>query len=130
MESRCALFSPLGWLLLAGLIWPGLLQAGDLLAYLSPGQAGYWQVWTLDPTSGESHQVSHSPYDKATLSWFPDGKQLLINGSQGELAVLTLTDGAEHKIATEASGFTDAVISPDGKQIAFSVRLTGRKSNK
>ncbi|MCP4081934.1 MAG: hypothetical protein GY743_17000 [Planctomycetaceae bacterium] len=120
-----------GWLVLAGLIFPGFIQAGELLAYLSPGQAGYWQVWTLDPATGKSRQVSRSSYDKTTLSWYPDGKQLLLNGGQGELAVLSLADGTERviEVAPEFAGFSDGALSPDGSQIAFSLRLTGRKSN-
>lgn len=102
-----------------------------LLAYLSPGTKGYWQVWVMDSVTGKSQQVSRSPYDKATLSWFPDGKRLLVNGAQGELVVLTLSDEEEQaiKVASDLASFNDATLSPDGRQIAFSVRLTGRKSN-
>ncbi len=119
------------YLVLSSLVWPGLTQAEELLAYLSPGGEGYWQVWVLEPTSGKLRQVSHSEYDKSTLSWYPDNKKLLINGLQGELANLELATGEEFTIdfKPELKGFFDATLSPDGKYIAFSIGMTERKNS-
>ncbi|MCP4490584.1 MAG: hypothetical protein GY820_25205 [Gammaproteobacteria bacterium] len=119
---------PYGLMLLA-LLFPGSGSAAELLAYLSPGPNGYWQVWVLDPTSNSPRQVSKSAYDKATVSWYPDGRRLLINGIQGELATLMLNNGEEAEIVASLKGFYDAELSPDGKHIAFSLSMVEKQGS-
>ncbi len=112
-------------------VWPSFVLADDMLAYLSSGKEGYWQVWIMDTATGKSQQVSKSHYDKATVSWYPDGKRLLINGGQGELAELALVNGKENAISvpSELVGFNDAALSPDGRKIAFSLSLAESRGN-
>lgn len=66
-------------------------------------------------------QVSTSRYDKSRISWYPDGAALLVNGNQGELARVVLETGEEKPIEMELGGMSDAVLSPDGRSIAFSL---------
>ncbi len=93
-------------------------KASDI-AYLAFDN-NYWQVFVMDEKGSHHRAVSNSSYDKSSLSWYPDGKHLLINGIQGQLAKLSVTTGKEDIIKLPVSGFFDAVLSPDGKQIAFS----------
>ena len=93
----------------------------ELIAYLALGNAGYWQAWLMDDKAQEKRQLTFSPYDKNRLSWFPDGRHLLINGSQGELEKVAVFTGKSLPVSAGLKGFIDGVISPNGHAIAFSL---------
>ncbi|WP_444893971.1 hypothetical protein ACJJIW_13155 [Microbulbifer sp. JMSA004] len=103
------------------LLWCACVYAEEDIAYLAPGKQGYWQVWVMD-TQGQQHrQLTHSAFDKNSLSWFPDGKRLLVNGSQGELHEVELANAKELPITMPLKGFIDASLAPDGKSVVFSL---------
>ncbi len=61
------------------------------------------------------------------LQWFPDGQRILISGRQGDgnnpgLWVLDTTTGEATRIAS-GRGLENALISPDGRQIAYTATL-------
>lgn len=91
------------------------------IAYLAMSDNGYWQVWRMQPNGEQQTQVTTSPYDKSRVSWYPDGRSLLVNGNQGELVRVDVETGAETPIPLGLTGMSDAVISPDGQRIAFSL---------
>ena len=91
------------------------------IAYLALDGDGYWQAWHMAANGSGQTQATHSPYDKSRISWYPDGSALLVNGNQGELVRVDLGSGEEQAIAIELSGMNDAVLSPDGRHIAFSL---------
>lgn len=93
------------------------IQAADL-AYLAVTD-GYWEVWVANADGSKARQVTKSKNDKARVSWFSDGASLLVSGNDGRVAVVDLR-GNERRIALEQTPVTDAVISPDGKRLAFS----------
>jgi len=90
------------------------------VAYLAFTQ-GYWQLWVMNHDGVNHKQVTHSHYDKSRVSWYTDGKYLLLNGNQGELVKVDVLTGKEIPIVLPLKGMNDAVISPDGKQILFSL---------
>lgn len=94
------------------------------IAYLGLTE-GYWQVWTAAPDGSESRQVTRSPYDKSRHSWFPDGKHILANGVGGELYKVSVETGEEEAIDLSPRGTADAVLSPDGSWIAYSLSTAG-----
>ncbi len=93
------------------------------IAYLAYTD-GYWQVWTVDAKGNHAQPITHSPYDKIRASWFPDGQQLLVLGSQGNLVKVVLKVKQEMPIKFRLKGIYDAVISPDGQWIAASINTT------
>ncbi|QQO54354.1 MAG: hypothetical protein N838_14395 [Thiohalocapsa sp. PB-PSB1] len=95
------------------------------VAYLAVDAEGYWQVWCMESGGQEPTQVTHTAYDKSRVSWYPDGQALLVNGNQGELARVDLETGDETPIQLELDGMNDAVLSPDGRYIAFSLSTSG-----
>lgn len=105
-------------LLISQLAWSA--EAATPIAYLAYTE-GYWQAWVMAPDGSAQRQVTHSPYDKNRVSWYPDGSALLVNGNQGELKRVELDTGRETPIPAPLKGMQDAVLSPDGKQIAFSL---------
>jgi TolB protein len=106
----------LGALLAAG---PAAAEEGRI-AYLAWTE-GFWQVWTLAPDGGARRQVTRSPYEKTRISWLPDGRRLLVNGAEGKLFVVDVDTGEESPTALPVAGTLDAVVSPDGTRIAFSL---------
>lgn len=88
------------------------------IAYLGYKE-GFWQVFISD-VEGQ-RQITNSPYDKSRLSWFPDGKHFLVNANDGRLFKVNIESGAESEIRTRITGMMDAMVSPDGKRIVFSL---------
>ncbi len=94
------------------------------IAYLARG-ADYWQVWVMRPDGTGQQQVTRSDYEKTRVSWFPDGEHLLVNALDGRLFRVNRSTGAEQEIPLELRATTDAVVSPRGDTIAFSLSTAG-----
>jgi TolB protein len=111
------------WLLFcAGLIacvYSPARWAGEV-AFLAYTET-YWQVWCMNADGSGQRQVTRSPYDKHHISWYPDGGHLLVNGLQGELIRVQIANGQETPVDLPLRGTDDAVLSPDGHYIAFSI---------
>jgi len=90
---------------------------------------GYWQVWLMDENGSSARPVTATPYDKSRISWYPNG-DLLVNGNQGELTRLSLVKQTEINIKLPFEHVNDAVISPNGRYIAFSQKPEGSIFNK
>jgi TolB protein len=90
------------------------------IAYLGYAD-GFWQVFTMMEDGSNRKQITKSQYDKSRISWYPDGEHLLVNSNQGGIYKVNLSTGKEQPIKTELVGMQDSVISPDGKQIVFSL---------
>lgn len=110
--------------LLAGLSAATPAKANGEIAYLA-STGDYWQVWVVDATGSEPRQVTRSPYEKVRCSWYPDGRQLLVNSLDGRLLKVHVRDGSEEEIGNVLPGTKDAVISPTGRWIAFSLSTAG-----
>ncbi len=96
---------------------PGERNQGRVAYLVSEGT--YWQLWTMNPDGSEARALTRSSREKAKVSWFPDGRQLLVNTLDGDFVRVDGATGEEARVA-RISGTTDAVVSPDGSKIAFS----------
>lgn len=63
------------------------------------------------------------PEDVARISWFPDGTSLLVNLQDGRWFKVNAASGEAVVINAPAAGVVDAVVSPDGKRIAYSMSM-------
>jgi TolB protein len=95
-------------------------RASGRIAYLA-AMDPYWQVWVVPADGGEAREVTRSAYEKARVSWFPDGRHLLVNALDGRVFRVDGETGEEQEIVMPLRGMTDAVVSPDGGSIAFSL---------
>ena len=93
------------------------------IAYLA-SSGGYWQVWTSDLGGGNRRQVTTSAYEKVRVSWFPDGRRILVHALDGRLIVTDVVSGRERPMPHVRLNGHDAVVSPDGGLIAASTSLT------
>lgn len=110
-------------LLWLGMVVMGWVQAADYkvdIAYLRLTE-DVWQVWITDRHGLQHEQVSYGDVDVTRVSWFPDGRRLLCNLSDGRLGVIEPGSREIRPLAMPASGMLDAVVSPDGRRIAFSM---------
>jgi len=97
------------------------------IAYLAYSK-DYWQVWIMDKEANRHRQISTTAYDKTHISWYPNGEYILVNGTQGQLTKISVKTGVEVKLYILDRAVTDAVISPDGKYIAYSLS-TGKSQD-
>lgn len=84
---------------------------------------GLWQVWAIERSGAQPKPISSEQEDVIRLSWFPDGRELLLNLQDGRLVRLDVGTGAATKIDFPVQGVADAVISPDGRRIAYSISM-------
>ena len=116
--------SLLSYVLAAGLLVTGIprsalsRQSADV-AYLALTN-GIWQVWTMHDDGTGSRQLTRSMSDKTRVSWYPTGDRLLVNDNQGTLNAVELANGRQTAVDLGLKPVLDAVLSPDGLQIAFS----------
>jgi acylaminoacyl-peptidase len=100
---------------------------------------GYYHLFVVPAEGGAARQLTSGPYDHmqnffdgptGAPSWSPDGKAIVISGNRHkdaehevfntEVYEVTLADGAI-KALTDRKGPDEwAVLSPDGKRIAYS----------
>jgi TolB protein len=92
------------------------------IAFLAQAD-GHWQVWQIPAPDAAPVRLGTLPADVARLSWFPDGQSLLVNLQDGRWFKLDARSGKAEAIQAPTAGIVDAVISPDGKQIAYSVSM-------
>jgi TolB protein len=99
----------------------GAAAAEPEIAYLAHTD-GYWQVWVMAADGSGARQVTRSPSDKSRCSWYPGGAHLLVNAQDGHLYRVAVDTGAEQRLDLGVAGMLDAVLSPDGETIAFSLQ--------
>lgn len=108
---------------------PSISPDGLKIAYSSK-QNGYWNIYILDLTNGQSHPVTDSAEYDAHPVWSPDGSQLLIEtyiDTYFQLQIVDLSTGSsiiEQLTAGDYSSY-DANWSPDGQNIAYISNQSG-----
>ena len=103
-------------------------HADEYIAYLQQTD-GYWQVWMMEANGESPKQLSDSQWDKSRISWFPNNKRILANGSQGQVTVINVDSKTETRLEMPVNGAVDAVVSPDGSSIVFSLSVADSIDN-
>lgn len=121
MKNKRILF----WLCCLTLGVPTATVSAADIAYLGLDTQSTWQVWIMESDGADARQVTDTPHDKVRVSWYPDGRRLLVNAIDGFAYRVDLDSGRETRIDTELQGFQDAVLSPDGERFVFSLSTAG-----
>lgn len=100
----------------------GRKPAESGIAFLGQGN-GHWQVWWMPAPEAPPQQISRFDQDVARLSWFPDGREVLANLQDGSLVRLDIRGKNSQPVKFPFAGVLDAVVGPDGRQVAFSMTL-------
>ena len=90
------------------------------IAFLAQGD-GVWQAWWLKTPQSEPQRVARLNRDVARLSWFPSGRELLLNLQDGRIVRVDVATGAVADVPFPAEEVLDAAIGPDGRSIAYSI---------
>lgn len=98
------------------------------IAYLGLAD-GVWQCWVISRDGTGARQITDTEQDKIRVSWYPDGERLLVNSADGFAYEVSINTLDEKRISIPLNGFQDAVISPDGRMIAFSLSTSGSRDD-
>ena len=100
--------------------------SGGLLAFSSDRDSdGNNEIFVKRPNRTHVHQLTHSPDAYSEWpSFTPDGRRILfdsdLKSTYNEIQIMR-TDGSHlHALTKGSNGSFDAVMSPDGRKIAFS----------
>jgi len=111
------------------LVVPGMaFSAQDIVAYLA-NTGIYWQVWTMNPDGSAQKQITDSPVDKNHIAWYPDGKHILVSSNEGAPYKVNIVTKSSIIVSLPVTGMQDAVVSPDGKNIVFSLSIDDDRDN-
>lgn len=86
---------------------------------------GYWEVWLKPASAGKDRQLTSFKSDVSRISWFPNGRELLINLHDGRLFRVNAENGEMTAVQAPMPGILDAVVSPDGKKATYSLSTAG-----
>ena len=112
-------------LLLALLLPLGSAKAGEPeIAYLGLSD-GFWDVWTVDAKGNDAQRVTTFRADVSKVSWHPDGATLFLNRHDGRWFDVGADGKGLREITPPLPGIVDAVLSPDGNRVAFSLSTGG-----
>ncbi len=88
---------------------------------VSSNKSGNWEIYLVQPGSGETKQLTDNKASDTEPVWSPDGKQIaFVSDREGAPDIWVMnTDGTEPKQLTKKTGGTQLRWSPDVKRIAF-----------
>lgn len=108
-----------GWILAALLLFPTIGAASEESVAFLAHSGNYWQVWVMRPDGTDARQITRSSTEKASVSWYPDGRYLLVTEIPERLVRVDL-EGHEVGLDVGVGGIHDAAVSPDGEWLALS----------
>lgn len=82
-------------------------------------------IWIVDVATGEQKALVTGAGSHASPRFSPDGRRLLYASSR-ELRILSLEDRSEWSLGRTPGGPRSASWSPDGKSVAFLMRVEGQ----
>ena len=97
---------------------PALSPDGGLVAYASD-ESGNADIWIVDVRGGNAIRLTDDPASDTHPAWYPDGSALAFTSDRGGGSAIWKVlrfGGAPSLLVPDA---VDAVLSPDGSQIAF-----------
>jgi WD40 repeat protein len=87
------------------------------------GAPGPYNIFVVNVDGSDLSQITNSPDVNQALAWLPDGNHLLFATSQPDNASLQIIDVQTGEVQQLFEGTATAVISPDGKRLAFGQSL-------
>jgi TolB protein len=104
-------------------ITPSLSPDGKRLAFAS-NRSGFWDIYILDLTNGETRQVTNTPEYDSAPTWSPDSAWIAYESYQNdnlEIIVHSLNDSSQADIPLTEDPAADysPVWLPNGRQIVF-----------
>ena len=110
-------------------ITPSLSPDGKQLAFAS-NRNGFWDIYTLDLSTGETHQITNTPEYDASPTWSPDSAWIAYESYRNdnlEIIIHSLNDSSQEDIPLTEDSAADysPVWLPNGRQIVFASNRSG-----
>ncbi|MGB3472435.1 MAG: S9 family peptidase [Erythrobacter sp.] len=117
-----------------GAKWAEPLEITDLVNFKADGAGeltpGFQKIFTIPATGGAPRQMTFGPnHDGGPLSWAPDGKTIYFSANrnadwqtdpvEGDVWALSTTSLALTRLTSRDGPDAGAMVSPDGKWIAY-----------
>ncbi|MBB4859905.1 dipeptidyl aminopeptidase/acylaminoacyl peptidase [Novosphingobium chloroacetimidivorans] len=117
-----------------GAKWADELEVIDRVAYRADGggyaKPGFDHVFVVPAEGGAPRQVTFGDYDDAgPLSWSPDGARIVFSGNRrpewqreannSEVYAVDVASGAVTALTSRQGPDGEAMVSPDGKHVAY-----------
>ena len=97
---------------------PDWSPGGSLIAVAMSGS-----IWTVDPDTGRSEEVTYSEKYHSSPDWSPDGRWIVYTADDGgqtiQLEIVEVSTGRSHNLTDDNFIYTDPVFSPDGSRVAY-----------
>jgi dipeptidyl aminopeptidase/acylaminoacyl peptidase len=90
------------------------------------------QLFVLDIATKATRALTNGPFTVGNFEWSPDGRSIAFDhranpspGSSGsdDISIVTVADGALHKLVTQDGPDSHPIWSPDGSRIAFETAM-------
>jgi TolB protein len=111
-------------------ITPAVSPDGTLLAFSSRAN-GYWDLYTLNLTSGQRTRLTDTPEFESSPSWSPDGQWIVyerFNGANYDLYLLQINGEQEPiQLTDDAAIDRSPAWAQQGRQIAFTSTRSGEE---
>ena len=101
---------------------PAAGSRGDLIAFSSDA-SGTFDIWTVDPLTGATVQLTDTPARDSKPAWSPDGRAIAF-ARDGGLWVMS-ADGRDQRLLTPEVEPEGIDWSPDGRTIAYGSNRLG-----
>jgi TolB protein len=89
----------------------------------------FWQVFTITGEGGSPTKITDTAFDKTNISVDRKNRKLLYSTNIGHVLLHDIATAKAVKMDLHLTGMTDAVVSPDGKHVAFSLSTTNSIDN-
>ena len=83
-------------------------------------RTGNYEIWEMNPDTGESHRLTNTPGDESTPQWSPDG-QRGIYILEGDLWVMDADGSAARQLTNTPADESSPQWSPDGLSVVYTV---------
>ncbi len=84
-------------------------------------------LWIMDRSGGDLEPLSNGGSNESAPQFSPDGKRVAFK-SGGQIFIRFLDSGRELALTSEIQGIDQFAFSPDGKSLAFSMRVAASKA--
>ncbi|MDG2089941.1 MAG: CehA/McbA family metallohydrolase [Gammaproteobacteria bacterium] len=80
-------------------------------------------IWKVDPSNGNSYELSYNEAYHSSPDWSPDGRYIIYTADYDhqriQLEILDTQSGESRKLTDDQAIYTDPVFSPDGSKVAY-----------